>query len=214
MASAEEENYIRIALLLTGIAPRAVRHYFDTEFDPSYLERTIRHGRNTLMDLKKNRVINQSQWNLLFPITGIPDSTTFDVTLMITLLRNLAYIVVPNHIPVATDSSIGAALGRIRYHRNQFMNLKDARIERTVFESLWTTISEAVKTLGGTSLYDDTKELKTMILDRSNKEEMEELKKKVNELEQKLLNEPFPSNISEQEIYRNPVPLNMRGTCS
>lgn len=68
----EEENYVRMALLLTGVSPRAVRAQFDTEFDPASLSSTLCNNPNktTLNNLKSNRVINQTQWNLLFPSSG------------------------------------------------------------------------------------------------------------------------------------------------
>ncbi|VDH98877.1 Hypothetical predicted protein [Mytilus galloprovincialis] len=63
----EEENFVRLNLLLTGISPRAVRTLFDSEFAPICLDATIKKEFNKLKDLQKKRVINQSQWNLLTP---------------------------------------------------------------------------------------------------------------------------------------------------
>ncbi|CAG2195557.1 unnamed protein product [Mytilus edulis] len=63
----EEENYVRLALLLKGVSPRAVRTYFDREFPPTHLPSTLNTNYNTLQDLKLKRVLNQAQWNLLFP---------------------------------------------------------------------------------------------------------------------------------------------------
>ncbi|VDI35475.1 Hypothetical predicted protein, partial [Mytilus galloprovincialis] len=65
--SEEEENYLRMHLLVTGISPRAVRILFDKEFHPSQLDASIKNGYGTLSDMKKKRVINTAQWNLLFP---------------------------------------------------------------------------------------------------------------------------------------------------
>ncbi|VDI57185.1 Hypothetical predicted protein [Mytilus galloprovincialis] len=65
--SVEEENYVRMSLLLTGISPRAVRTCFDYEFAPVCLGASLKKEYNKLLDLKKNHKINQSQWNLLFP---------------------------------------------------------------------------------------------------------------------------------------------------
>lgn len=65
--SKEEENYVRMGLLLTGISPRAVRALFDHEVHPSCLEAFIKKEYNNLLVLQKKRVINQQQWNLLFP---------------------------------------------------------------------------------------------------------------------------------------------------
>lgn len=82
----EEEKYVRLALLLKEVAPRAVRSYFDKSFPPTYLPSTLNSNYNKLDDLKFRRVLNQTQWNLLFPtngmfiMTGIPDYNSFDVT--------------------------------------------------------------------------------------------------------------------------------------
>lgn len=65
--SPEEENFVRLNLLLTGISPRAVRTLFDYEFAPVCLDATLKAEFNKLKDLQKKRVINQSQWNLLSP---------------------------------------------------------------------------------------------------------------------------------------------------
>lgn len=65
--SQEEENYDRMTLLLTGISPRAVRALFDHEFAPACLDSSLNKEYNKLKDLQKKRIINQSQWNLLFP---------------------------------------------------------------------------------------------------------------------------------------------------
>lgn len=68
--SEEEDNYIRFALLLKGVTPRAVRTFFDNEFPPTYLPSTLNENYDTLYNLKLRRVLNQVQWNLLFPKNG------------------------------------------------------------------------------------------------------------------------------------------------
>lgn len=65
--SQEEEHYVRMSLLLTGIAPHGVRTLFDREFSPSCLNVSMKKEYNKLKDLQLKRVINQSQWNRLFP---------------------------------------------------------------------------------------------------------------------------------------------------
>lgn len=65
--STEEDNFLRISLLLTGIAPRAVRTLFDYNFAPISLDATLKKEFNKLKELQKKRIINQSQWNLLTP---------------------------------------------------------------------------------------------------------------------------------------------------
>lgn len=69
--SEEDENYVRLALLLKGVTPRAVRIYFDNEFIPTSLPSTLVTNNNILLDLKYKRVIIQAQWNLLVPKKGM-----------------------------------------------------------------------------------------------------------------------------------------------
>lgn len=68
--SQEEENYVRLSLLLSGISPDAVRKLFDKEFDPTCLKTTVKKNYNKLKNLQGKRTINQSQWDLLFPFDG------------------------------------------------------------------------------------------------------------------------------------------------
>lgn len=68
--SEEEENYLRMHLLVTGISQTAVRQLFDKEFHPSQLDASIKKGYETLFGLKMKRVINAAQWNLLYPRGG------------------------------------------------------------------------------------------------------------------------------------------------
>lgn len=67
----EESNYIRIAILLLRISPRAVRVQFDREFHPDMLVNTLKSEYGKLKDLYRKNRINQSQWDLLFPKKGL-----------------------------------------------------------------------------------------------------------------------------------------------
>ncbi|VDI54537.1 Hypothetical predicted protein [Mytilus galloprovincialis] len=71
--SQEEENYVRMSLLLTRISPRAVRVLFDKEFPPASLSFTVndKNKKKKLNDLRVRRVINQAQWDLLFPSSAV-----------------------------------------------------------------------------------------------------------------------------------------------
>lgn len=72
LISQEEENYVRMVLLLTGVSLRAVRVLFDKEFPPPSLSTTINSTstKQQLQNLNKKRIINNAQWNLLFPSSG------------------------------------------------------------------------------------------------------------------------------------------------
>ncbi|XP_052071232.1 uncharacterized protein LOC127709658 [Mytilus californianus] len=169
--SEEEENYLRIHLLMTGIASRAVRVLFDKEFVPSCLDAAMKKAYDKLLDLKKNRVINGAQWKLLFPRVGVPDSKTFDVTLMVALLRNLTELPPPisgyDHLPLSTDTTPMADLVRIKHYRNRLAHFEDGKIKSTVFITAWEDISGAVKRLGGQDMDDECNELRSKHLDQS-----------------------------------------------
>jgi hypothetical protein len=65
-----ESNYIKIAMVVLRVSPRAVRVQFDKEFHPNCLQRTLKSEWGRLSDLQTKKRITQPQWNLLFPRTG------------------------------------------------------------------------------------------------------------------------------------------------
>ncbi|XP_076108622.1 uncharacterized protein LOC143076668 [Mytilus galloprovincialis] len=176
----EEENYVRLALLLKGVSPRAVRSYFDREFPPTHLPSTLNTNYNTLKDLKLKRVLNQAQWNLLFPRNGVPVSTTFDVTLMICLIRNLTSVTQPingfDRLPPSVETTPGADLARIKWYRNILAHHDSNKMATGDFNTAWSNISDAVSRLGGQPMNQECQELKVKILDQSNQEIMLEIK--------------------------------------
>jgi hypothetical protein len=64
--SEEETNHLRMTSLLLRIAPRAVRTLFDGIFPPSGLQTVLNMKKTALENLKKKRIINQAQLNLLY----------------------------------------------------------------------------------------------------------------------------------------------------
>lgn len=69
--TSEEINYLRIANLILRVAPTAVRVKFDKELNPAVLQKTLNQNRwNKLDPLKKKRIINNAQWDLIFPKSG------------------------------------------------------------------------------------------------------------------------------------------------
>ncbi|VDI08801.1 Hypothetical predicted protein [Mytilus galloprovincialis] len=168
--SDDEVNHFRIINLLYRIAPSAVRVKFDKELHPNVLENTLKTNRCKIMEpLRKKKVINQTQWNLLYPKTGVVSSTTFDLTLMICLLRNLASIPVEDILPHASDTSEAADLSRLKNYRNHFAHdgysLTDAD-----FELYWTDICQAIQRLGGPKFERECSDLKLFKLTEINKE--------------------------------------------
>ncbi|XP_071161389.1 uncharacterized protein [Mytilus edulis] len=194
--SVEEDNYVRMSLLLTGISPRAVRSSFDYEFAPACLETSLKKEYDKLLDLKQKHRINQSQWNLLFPrFPDVPDSKTFDVTLMVTLLRNLTKLDPTlagfDRLPATTKTSKGADLVRIKYYRNYLAHLDDGKVDTTYFGTAWLDITEAIGRLGGQQLKQECYLLKTRPLDLTNQEIMLDIKRSNDEIRE--LKESFSS---------------------
>ncbi|XP_063404219.1 uncharacterized protein LOC134687690 [Mytilus trossulus] len=163
----EEENYVRMSLLLSGISPRAVRVLFDREYAPSCLAASIKKETNKLKDLKQKRVINQSQWDLLFPRNGVPDSNMFDITLMIALLTNLTGLNHYDKLPLVTDTTPAADLGRMKYYRNLIAHNRDGKLDNSFFNTAWEDIIQAVGRLGGKNIFDECKELQIKVLEQS-----------------------------------------------
>ncbi|XP_063404394.1 uncharacterized protein LOC134687865 [Mytilus trossulus] len=165
--SQEEENYARMSLLLSGISLRGVRVLFDSEFHPTCLGASLRKAYKKLNDLKRKRVISQTQWDLLFPRNGGPNSNMFDITLLITLLANLTKLDLYNELPLVTDITPSADVGRIKYYRNLISHNKDGKIDSSFFGSAWDDIAQAVGRLGGQHMIEECKGLRTSILEQS-----------------------------------------------
>ncbi|XP_063416330.1 uncharacterized protein LOC134697976 [Mytilus trossulus] len=191
--SEEEENYVRLALLLKGVSPTAVRTYFDKEFPPTYLPSTLNKNYNTLLDLKLKRILNQAQWNLLIPRNGVPDSKTFDVTLMISLIRNLTSVVPPingfDSLPLPGETTPGSDLARIKYYRNKLAHHDSNTIDTGYFNAAWSDISDnnflkAVGRLGGQTTNKECQDLKVKILDQSNQEIILEIQQSLEEMKE------------------------------
>ncbi|CAC5399298.1 Putative ankyrin repeat protein L93 [Mytilus coruscus] len=210
--SQQEENYVRMSLLLTGISPRAVRALFDREFAPSCLDSSLKKEYNKLKDLQKKRIINQSQWNLLFRrLPDVPDSKTFDVTLMIILLRHLTDLTPPHggydRLPSDDETTPTSDLARIKYYRNFLAHLDEGKIEDMEFITAWNIVTDAISRLGGQPMKQECDNLKVKLLDQSNQEiildikrsndEIIELKKSVESLK-KANEDTVPWNIRAQ----------------
>ncbi|CAC5403935.1 unnamed protein product [Mytilus coruscus] len=197
--SEEEENYLWLALLLKGMTARAVRTYFDRNFPPTYLPSTLNTYYDILDDLKFKTVLNQTQWNLLFPKTGVPDSTTFDVTLMICLIRNLTCIAQPitgyDSLPLTVETTPGADLARIKWYRNILAHHDRNKMVTSDFNTAWSIISDTVGRLGDQQMKQECKELKVKILDQSNQEIMLEIKQLQKEMEELVLKDPISLHI-------------------
>lgn len=65
-----ETYFLRVVHLLLTVASKAVRKLFDRTFKPCKLEQTLNHQRQTMLELKKDKLLSDSQWNLLYSPQG------------------------------------------------------------------------------------------------------------------------------------------------
>ena len=82
----KKANFFRVCQLLVdkgGDALKVVLH----AIHPSSTLAAVLYGKKSV--LQNIRVITDSQWDLLFPPSGVPDSEKFDITLLTILLRNI-----------------------------------------------------------------------------------------------------------------------------
>ena len=81
----------------------------------------------------------------LFFLSGIPSSTTFDLTLMLVLIRNLTPIRISDVVPLSSDVTEGADFSRLKYYRNQVVHnetLTDNQVQER-----WNDITQVILNL-------------------------------------------------------------------
>ncbi|XP_028402128.1 uncharacterized protein LOC114525120 [Dendronephthya gigantea] len=147
----EKANFTRLSKLLVDKGTEALRNTFDTIHLPVSLPGVLYRNKRSLQKLKP-RVINISQWDLLFPPSGNPpDSKTFDVTLLTILLRNICGFPSTGWsvMPPDTDRSTQANITRIKCYRNDVIaHVTTTRVENSTFQSLWKKIAQTLVELG------------------------------------------------------------------
>ena len=145
----EKANFTRLSKLLVDKGTEALRNTLDAIHLPANLPAVLNANRKSLLRLKF-RVINDSQWDLLFPPSGNPpDSKTFDVTLLTVLLRNICGFPSPatgwNTMPPDADRSPQANIVRIKLFRNHvYAHVTLTQVDNAIFESLWQKITQAL----------------------------------------------------------------------
>ncbi|XP_028402098.1 E3 ubiquitin-protein ligase DZIP3-like [Dendronephthya gigantea] len=147
----EKANFARLSRLLVGKGTEALRNTFDTIHLPVSLPGVLAANKTSLQKLKP-RVINNSQWDLLFPPSGNPpDSKTFDVTLLTVLFRNICGFPSTGWsvMPPDTDRATQANITRIKCYRNEVIaHVTTTRVDNSTFQSLWKKIALAIVELG------------------------------------------------------------------
>ena len=148
-------NYARLCRLLVDVGTQALRDTLDAIHAPTSLHAVLVANKPALQGLRSRRIINATQWGKLFPvIPSAVSSKTFDITLLMILLRNLGGLPSPitgwDTLPTATDMSREADIARLKYFRNTvYAHAEQASVDDTTFNAYWQDIRDTLVRLGG-----------------------------------------------------------------
>ncbi|XP_068686913.1 uncharacterized protein [Montipora foliosa] len=157
----ETTNYARLCRLLVDVGTQALRDTFNRIHPPTRLHGILASELPTLRSLRNRRILNATQWGKLYPtIPSAVSSASFDITLLMVLLRNICGLSAPastgswDVLPLASDNSIVANVARIKYYRNNvYGHATQASIDEPTFHVLWLEISNALLALVSSASY-------------------------------------------------------------
>ena len=130
--SEEKARRLRLLSLIIEGGALVLRHQFDKKFPPSRLRSDLLNVRRRINVLIQKRVIRKDQAEKLYPLLHDPCSSTFDITLLTCLLRNICGLARPwdpvwSGVPPSHDTSVEADITRLRNYRNE-VKCRNARI--------------------------------------------------------------------------------------
>ena len=148
----EKTNGTRLARLLIDVGTHVLRKFLHSIYPPETLENVLKKNRVRLQILKTKKVIFDHQWENLFPPLGDPpDSSTFDITLLQLLIREVCYLPAPltgwHKMPAEDDESLAANITRIKCFRNELCHSVSTGIPTSEFEDKWNKISMALEAI-------------------------------------------------------------------
>ena len=154
MSAKKQENTLRLVRLLNVYGTAALRNEFDAKFPPASLATSLSSLplTNALQALLTKGVLKLSQWEKLYPSSGVPDSKNFDISLLYLLLRNICGFTKPQH-PVWTkpgvrNTSVEANIARVRGYRNYMIHDEAAGVDDATFQKYWADVTLVLKRLG------------------------------------------------------------------
>ena len=155
--SRETTNYARLCVLLVDVSSQVLRGTFDRIRPRGRLDTVLGTPptSDTLKSLLKKKVLNPSQWSILYPaIKSSVSSEKFDITLLMVLLRNICGLTPPaagwDALPSPTDVNCEDDLARIKYYRNTvYGHAAQASVDDANFNDYWMKIRDTLVRLGG-----------------------------------------------------------------
>ena len=152
-SSPAKTNGNKLSRLLIDGGTTVLRNVFDHYHPPTTLASDLNANYSTLNNLLRRRVLNGHQWEKLFPHGGVPDSKTFDITLLFLLLTNICGLSPPltgwHSKPSPSDNSREANLARVKFFRNElYGHVTSSGVDAKSFSTFWHEISTALIFLG------------------------------------------------------------------
>ena len=167
----ETTNYARLCRLLVDLGTEVLRDKFNTIHSSANLQAVLSANVTTLQSLRSRRIINPTQWGKLFPaISSSVSLASFDITLLMVLLRNICGLAAPltgwDALPTATDVSAEADIARVKYFRNTvFAHAEHASVDDATFSNHWSNIRDTLVRLGGVKFRAAIDHLETECMD-------------------------------------------------
>ena len=176
-------NYARLCRLLVDVGSRVLRETFDRLHPQGALSDVLTSPpvMSVLQLLRGKRVLNQKQWEILFPANmESVSSKEFDITLLMVLLRNICDLVPPvtgwDSLPPATDITLQADIARIKYYRNTvYGHTSEASVDDEQYNMYWQEIKDTLVRLGGQHYESTIDHLATGYLDLESEEQYRDL---------------------------------------
>ena len=194
----ETTNYARLCRLLVDVGSQALKDTFDKIHPPAGLHLVLASGtpaHNTLQSLKKKKILNPTQWTKLYPaVSSSVSSASFDITLVVVLLRNICNLTSPatgwDILPPPADTSTEANIARVKYYRNTvYGHATKASVDDVPFSILWKDIRKVLVALGGTSYGAAIDKLRNESMDPHKEEHYKEQLKEWKKYEDSIIRE-------------------------
>ena len=153
-SSPAKTNGNKLGRLLIDGGTTVLRNIFDHYHPPVNLASDLNFNYSVLNNLLRKRVLNGHQWDKLFPPGGgVPDSNTFDITLLFLLLTTICGLSPPltgwHTKPPPGDNTLEANLARVKFFRNElYGHVTSTGVDATSFSFLWHEISITLHSLG------------------------------------------------------------------
>ena len=176
----EIEYWLRLSTFLLGPLKQALLQILHNKAnDPTYdglpqdhhqlYQILFNKYQKKLLQLKAKGILQQNQYDLIFPNDNKTDSSKFDITLICILIRNCCTRLPPplngwnDDNPPAHDQSIAANVVRARQWRNYVHHTEPKHIDKQTFDTKWFEGTQIINSLGYNHY--DTNELKLISLD-------------------------------------------------